>query len=117
MKLVLALAATAAVPAVAESCTTYFAKNVATVSGGITWTFNNENAGHWSWNADIGDGVIQDDAWLYFDGKKNHNSAVIRISYKDGTSGLIQPPNGRDGWCTIPAGKQNNIASVVSWAT
>ncbi|TDZ41481.1 hypothetical protein CTRI78_v009605 [Colletotrichum trifolii] len=99
----------------ADPCTAYRARHVMDVEGAIGWRFYHDNPDHWSWNAQKGDAVIQDDGWAYFDGDGRHSTATIKVVYNDGTQGLYQAPSGREGWCTLPAGGQMEIQNVFSW--
>ncbi|GKT66232.1 hypothetical protein ColTof4_03024 [Colletotrichum tofieldiae] len=110
-----AAAVLAAEATLATSCQSFRGQDVIHVNGGIGWRYYNENTNHWSWNAQTGHAVIQDDGWVYFDGNGKEFTANIRVSYKDGTTALYQPPNGRNGWCTLPSNGQYNIANIVSW--
>ncbi len=103
-----------ALGALADPCTVFVGSNVSGAGGGISFTFNHDNPDHWSWNSDVGDAVIQDDGWAYFDGNGKTRTATMRITY-DGNTALVQPPNGQNGWCTLQADGQNGINNVSGW--
>lgn len=109
------LVVTSAISAVAEPCQYFAGKNVMDVSGAINFRFYHDNPDHWTWSADQGDAVIQDDGWVYFDGNSYTRTSTMRIAYNNGQTALVQPPNGHNGWCSLPAGAQNNIKSVIGW--
>ncbi|GKT51359.1 uncharacterized protein ColSpa_11540 [Colletotrichum spaethianum] len=82
----------------------------------ITYRYYNSNNGHWSWNAQSGSGVVQDNGWMYFDGDMHSHTAVMFVTFKDGSTTKYQydPSNeNAKGWCQIfPDGAQNNIRNV-----
>lgn len=83
--------------------------------GPITYRYYNSNNGHWSWNAQSGSGVIQDDGYMYFDGDMHSHTAVLFVVFDDGTTTLyeLSADDHAKGWCQIyPPGAQNNIRDV-----
>ncbi|TGO14184.1 hypothetical protein BTUL_0057g00510 [Botrytis tulipae] len=81
----------------------------------ITYRYYNSGNGHWSWNAQSGGGVIQDDGWMYFDGDMHSHTAVMSVTFNDGstTQYTYSTNDHAKGWCQIyPPGAQNNIADV-----
>ncbi|THV45644.1 hypothetical protein BGAL_0465g00070 [Botrytis galanthina] len=97
--------------ALANPCISYGPDARVTRSGAV-FRFYNSNSGHWSWNSQEGKAVLQDDGWMYFDGKGLHGVSAVTVTYKNGDRYLYQAPNGNNGWCTIPAGKTNNIDNI-----
>ncbi|THV43667.1 hypothetical protein BGAL_1238g00010 [Botrytis galanthina] len=81
----------------------------------ITYRYYNSGNGHWSWNAQSGSGVIQDDGWMYFDGDMHSHTAIMGVTFNDGstTQYKLSGDELAKGWCQIyPDGAQNNIANV-----
>ncbi|TGO44648.1 hypothetical protein BOTNAR_0774g00020 [Botryotinia narcissicola] len=100
--------------AVADPCTSY-GPDARTISGGVGFRFYNSNPNHWSWNAQGSTAVLQDDGWASFDGHGLKGVSAMIVYYKNDDRYLYQPPNGDDGWCTIPAGKTSNIENIIGY--
>ncbi|KAF7895835.1 uncharacterized protein EAF01_009002 [Botrytis porri] len=98
--------------ALASPCSYFGPGASGNIEGQRGFRFYNSDPKHWSWNAQGGSATLQDDGQIYFDGPGRGGVSGLTVVYKNGDKYIYQPPNGDDGWCTMPAGKTLNIANV-----